>query len=201
MNRTKEKRERTLQAAARELARVPINPRAINKIVADADISRGSFYQYFSDKEDMLIYLMTDLRQSVEKHLEATLINNGGDLLNAVGEILRFTVDMGLKLTMGETYKNVFANINLCVFDAIAIIGPEFAKNIIQNAAKYGDATNYAALDPNALKDAIEMVVDLLYCAIARTFANPSNREAVQRRFENISRIISRSMNEGELDV
>lgn len=55
---SKEKQQKVLDAAKKEFARVPIENVSIKNIVEDADIARGSFYQYFESKEDLLrIYL------------------------------------------------------------------------------------------------------------------------------------------------
>ena len=41
------KRERLLRAAVEEFSRKPFGEASINRIVQKAEISRGSFYQYF----------------------------------------------------------------------------------------------------------------------------------------------------------
>ena len=54
----KEKIEAIRIAAAKEFMRVPLEEASINRIVHDADISRGSFYTYFEDKQDLLKWLI-----------------------------------------------------------------------------------------------------------------------------------------------
>ena len=49
-----EKKNKILKAAKKEFARVPIENVSIKNIVEEADIARGSFYQYFESKEDLL---------------------------------------------------------------------------------------------------------------------------------------------------
>jgi len=53
-----EKRSRFLDAAWAEFNRVPIEAVSINQIVQKAGVPRGSFYQYFADKDDLFWYLM-----------------------------------------------------------------------------------------------------------------------------------------------
>lgn len=48
-----EKRERILQAARAEFIRYPYEKTSINRILAEAEIPKGSFYQYFDDKADL----------------------------------------------------------------------------------------------------------------------------------------------------
>ena len=53
-----EKKNKIIKAAKKEFERVPFEQTSIKNIVEDADIARGSFYQYFDSKEDLLrIYL------------------------------------------------------------------------------------------------------------------------------------------------
>lgn len=52
------KREKLLQCARDEFSRVPFDEASINRIVHQAEISRGSFYMYFTDKADLFRYLL-----------------------------------------------------------------------------------------------------------------------------------------------
>ena len=51
---SKEKKEKIIKAAQKEFERVPIEEVSIKNIVENAEIARGSFYQYFESKEDLL---------------------------------------------------------------------------------------------------------------------------------------------------
>ena len=57
MRLPKEKIEAIRAAAAKEFMRVAPEEVSINRIVHDADISRGSFNTYFEDKRDLLKWL------------------------------------------------------------------------------------------------------------------------------------------------
>lgn len=48
-----EKRDRILQAARAEFIRFPYEKTSINRILAAAEVPKGSFYQYFDDKSDL----------------------------------------------------------------------------------------------------------------------------------------------------
>lgn len=71
-----EKRRTILEAAKKEFARVPYEKASINQIIHNADISRGSFYTYFEDKQDVVRYLFEDssnkMKQVCVDELEAT---------------------------------------------------------------------------------------------------------------------------------
>lgn len=49
-----EKKGKIIKAAKSEFARVSLEQASIKNIVENADIARGSFYQYFESKEDLM---------------------------------------------------------------------------------------------------------------------------------------------------
>ncbi|MGD9760934.1 MAG: TetR/AcrR family transcriptional regulator [Candidatus Izemoplasmatales bacterium] len=58
LNLSKEKQEKIIQCALTEFSDNPFSEVSINKIVKNSEISRGSFYTYFADKYDLLVYLL-----------------------------------------------------------------------------------------------------------------------------------------------
>lgn len=75
-----EKRERLIEACWAELTRVRFTEVSINRIIAAARIPRGSFYQYFEDKEDLIRYLLEDMRTYFVELLRSILVQAQGDL-------------------------------------------------------------------------------------------------------------------------
>lgn len=75
-----EKRERLIEACWAELTRVRFTEVSINQIITAAHIPRGSFYQYFEDKEDLIRYLLEDMRTYFVDLLRSILIQARGDL-------------------------------------------------------------------------------------------------------------------------
>ena len=75
-----EKRGRFLEAAWAEFTRVKFADASINQIVRHAGIPRGSFYQYFADKEDLFHYLLGDIQAQVVQVFSELLHKNAGDL-------------------------------------------------------------------------------------------------------------------------
>ncbi len=67
LNLPKEKQFHFLKFAKQEFTNHTLLEASINKILQDAKIPRGSFYQYFSNKEDLYFYV---LKQDTEEILE-----------------------------------------------------------------------------------------------------------------------------------
>lgn len=62
-----EKKQVILDAAVHEFSRVPYSSASINQIIKEADISRGSFYTYFEDKDDLMRYILRGFRDNCQK--------------------------------------------------------------------------------------------------------------------------------------
>lgn len=77
---SEEKRNRVLDAAWEEVTRVSFAEVSINRIVQKAEIARGSFYQYFQDKEEMMAYLMTQGWAYLLRGYQHNLRMAGGDI-------------------------------------------------------------------------------------------------------------------------
>jgi AcrR family transcriptional regulator len=58
-----EKRETIVNAAVDEFAHYGLENASTNRIVENSGISKGSFYQYFEDKQDVFLYLLSLLEQ------------------------------------------------------------------------------------------------------------------------------------------
>lgn len=74
-----EKQEKLLCAARKEFARVPFADASINRIIQEADISRGSFYMYFRDKGDLFFYLLDLYAHQLEAPALSALRSRGGN--------------------------------------------------------------------------------------------------------------------------
>ena len=68
----KEKQDKILEASKKEFSKFPLEEASIANIVKEAGIPRGSFYQYFTGKEDVFFY------------------SNEGDILNLASTLSQY---------------------------------------------------------------------------------------------------------------
>ena len=78
-----EKRRRLTEAAWNEFTRVKYSDTSINRIIQEAGIPRGSFYQYFEDKQDVLRFLLEDIGEYFFNMFDSAFSSAKGDLRNA----------------------------------------------------------------------------------------------------------------------
>jgi len=63
------KQQRIIKAATEEFATHPYLKTSINRIIEKADISKGSFYQYFNNKKDIYKYIIEQASEEKIKFL------------------------------------------------------------------------------------------------------------------------------------
>lgn len=102
-----EKVEAIRMAAIREFMRVSPDEASINRIIRDAEISRGSFYTYFEDKIELLKWIIGDrIREhwlSYLTHMEEV----NGDIWNTLEWVFRYTMER----TLNDGFMDIIGNL------------------------------------------------------------------------------------------
>ncbi|MBB6447103.1 TetR/AcrR family transcriptional regulator [Bacillus benzoevorans] len=94
-NLPEQKRKILMEAAEKEFTRVPIFEASIANIIKMANIPRGSFYQYFADKEDLYFYLLDEKLKEGREDFIVLLKKHKGDIIDALTEMYnRFLVKL-----------------------------------------------------------------------------------------------------------
>ena len=70
-----EKQQLIEKAAIREFAAFGYDKASINRIVEQCRIAKGSFYQYFENKKDLFLYLITRVGEKKLKFMSSVLQN------------------------------------------------------------------------------------------------------------------------------
>lgn len=107
LNLPEEKKKRIITASLKEFARVSYDEISINRIIQDAEIPRGSFYQYFEDKKDLQTFLLGGFRNRLKEEVQIYLDEEKGDMFSFFKDSLTEIVKVG----MGDEYKDVCKNV------------------------------------------------------------------------------------------
>lgn len=119
-----DKRALIRDVAISEFAQYSYDAASINRIVAEAGIAKGSFYQYFEDKRDLFLYLMQLVSQEKAKYIAPVMENpEDHDMFTLLRELyvsgIRFAgenpeyAEIGNRLIMHRNesiYQEVFAD-------------------------------------------------------------------------------------------
>ena len=92
-NLSKEKREKIEAAIKNEFGRNSFSKASISNIIQEANIPRGSFYQYFEDKEDAIKYVIEKFVRMEKEEIMNLLKQNDGDIFQTVKDIFLYIID------------------------------------------------------------------------------------------------------------
>ncbi len=106
------KKDTLIVAAKQEFTRVPLYDASISNIVKEAKIPRGSFYQYFTDKEDLYFYLLEMDAERRRQKIVQNMVSHKGDFFTALIDILRDLLHEMENDKVQSFYRNVFLNMN-----------------------------------------------------------------------------------------
>ncbi len=78
------KREKIIWAIIDEFVESGYDGASINSVIKKADISRGSFYTYFENKDDMFAYVMDSFTDIAMDFMLKILEETGGDVIDMI---------------------------------------------------------------------------------------------------------------------
>lgn len=113
LNLPEQKQKKLIKAAMDEFLTVSFTEVSINKIISKAEISRGSFYTYFEDKEDLFEYLLNSFNEKMTSVIKDALNNNDGDIRNTFISLYDDINILIKRLQYKMFFRNVFIFTNL----------------------------------------------------------------------------------------
>ena len=121
-NLNNEKREKIKKALKNEFTRNTFEKASISNIIEEAQIPRGSFYQYFEDKEDALKYIIENFLNDEKKQIERLLIQNEGNIFSTTLDLYSYFVDKNYNESEIKLFQNIInklRNENVNIFKDI----------------------------------------------------------------------------------
>lgn len=129
-NLPEEKKNKILKSANKEFARVPLEQASIKNIVENAEIARGSFYQYFEDKQDLFDYLMTLKIGNMQKNLLDMIERENGNIINIFINVYDHLIQVGKLRKNNKFFRQIFENVKTS--DNLMFIKKDVTKNKIE---------------------------------------------------------------------
>ncbi len=106
-NLKEDKKEKIEKALIKEFSRNSFEKASISNIILEANIPRGSFYQYFEDKEDAIYYIIDKYLEKEKNKIYQYLLKNKGDIFETAVNIYE---DMA-KITERDENERLLKNI------------------------------------------------------------------------------------------
>lgn len=114
LNLPSEKQKMLIDASLKEFYRVPYTEASINQIILNAHISRGSFYTYFTDKNDLFGYLLELQKQRIFSLTKEVFISCNGDIRESFLKLYDIFTDEIKTNDMSLFLRNIFLYFNIC---------------------------------------------------------------------------------------
>ena len=180
MKLSEEKKNKILIAAKNEFTRVPFEQTSIKNIVEEAEIARGSFYQYFTSKEDLLQYMMKDDKEKLDNFIKAKLKETHGDVFEAYLEIYDFLTKKMVEDKDLAFYKRLIENAKVVEDESAMLCIPKDLKGPFQKEEflKLIDVSKLRIEDEEELHIIIQMLYLVTRKALANNFKYQSNKKA-----------------------
>jgi AcrR family transcriptional regulator len=161
-NLNEEKKKRIFDAAVQEFAAHRFSEASLNKIVKAAEIPWGSFYQYFSDKEDIYLYMyevMGKEKRDIVHH--ANTVNSDADFFEICIQAIRATFEWA---KVKPEYIQIAILMEIDNSEFIAKLRNDSAKKMIEMVER---DKKRGLIKPEANS---ELIVDIIYTLIWRQF-------------------------------
>ena len=107
ININSEKKQKIEQAIEKEFSKTSFEKASISNIVEYAQIPRGSFYQYFEDKEDAIKYILQKYMKREKEIMKEFLLKNRGDIFETSIDIYEYLTNKSKEEDKLNLYKNV----------------------------------------------------------------------------------------------
>ncbi|MFJ5718041.1 TetR/AcrR family transcriptional regulator [Neobacillus sp. NPDC093127] len=184
----KDKQDTLIQAAKKEFSRVPLHEASIANIIKDAGIPRGSFYQYFEDKEDLYYYLINQLSQKNNDRFIAVLKEKNGDIFEAFFDSFQFMTQNHRNQEHKNFFKNAFLNMNYKMENTLANnIYEENQKNQYLTMISLMNTKNLNINDERELHSILKIIMAVTFQNLVQKFVRDlSDEEALKSYVEQM---------------
>lgn len=178
-----EKRKRITDAVIKEFMERPTEKVSINRIIKTAEISRGSFYQYFDDKVDLIEIITKTMFEESSNKAKEILKLSCGDLFVMYIKMFDYFGDYSSQKQTMKIMRNIVDS-----FKANDDLVSEYLKNRFNMALTNNeiytmvDRQNLKFQDNESVKCLIEILTQVLKNAIFDIFVAGSDREEVRER-------------------
>jgi len=191
MNLNEEKREKVEKAMEKEFARATFEKASVSRIVKDAEIPRGSFYQYFEDKEDAIRYIVQKHISLEHKMIYELLLQTQGDIFDMAVLVFEKMTNETKETDKRELYKNIMKEIkknNIDIFDEnLKFDDLEQVKSII-------DKNNLNIQQEDSLKYIMKILINITRSAVIEVIDNKVSIEQGKADLQEQLKILKRGM-------
>ncbi|MCH5303514.1 MAG: TetR/AcrR family transcriptional regulator [Ruminococcus sp.] len=169
-----EKRRKIIDVTRKEFQKGNKKKITINTVIQKAGISRGSFYQYFDDKLDLVELITDDMMTKITEFIKDELILNGGDIFKVPMRIFDVMIE-----STGYEDIVILTDISNRNNDLISeYMQYRFHEpNFLATLSKYVDKSHLNLENKEELRCVVFMMADAIRSAMIHVAKNPKSME------------------------
>lgn len=206
-NLSEEKRERLIAGAMKEFAHYSLNDASVSNIIKYANISRGSFYQYFEGKTDLYFYLIGIFRRNTIKLMIRSFQEKNGVFIDGYHLFGDKYIQHIMESEKVGFFKHMYLNMNHQISQQV---GGDVVNSIKAAMPKNGerviDVMNRETLriqSDEELKELTKFIINMLNQTIMEGFSKERSIQETQIEFREkldwlTYGVMKKELNEGE---
>ena len=194
-NLPSEKREVILEAARQEFSEVTLQEASIANIIKRAQIPRGSFYQYFEDKDDLFLYLVEEGGKHFFERLIKALQDEEGDIFAACEIWFKQNIERLDNPMRRKLYKNMFLSMNEKMQDKMT---PNCVKHPFAESMKVlvdnMDLSQFRISDQEEMKYFLRMLKGIIFGSVTAYLKGNVEKERCLKAYTFQMEVIKRGI-------
>lgn len=177
-NLQEDKQNKILDASKKEFREYGFYDASINRIIKEAGISRGSFYQYFDNKEDLFLYITDQFKKVIIELISMKINLKKCDIF----DLYLLIFDILTKESFPEEDKafivTTTSNINMKLINHLLDFSLQKDFNDdLDEINKLVDISNIKYATNKELKNIYGVLMNMTMFQIVTAFSNPSTYE------------------------
>nr|WP_239544237.1 TetR/AcrR family transcriptional regulator [Virgibacillus halotolerans] len=194
-----EKQNNLIQGAKKEFSSKPLNKASISNIIKNAGIPRGSFYQYFDDKEDAFYFLLEKQMKVDSEAFISMLKKNDGDLFDTFTETFQKMLKEFQVQKNRDFFKNAFLNMDYNMENKIShnFCEGNFSKQFLEIIATI-DKKQLNISNEQEVIHVIEIILAVTLKNLIRNFARQNTFEETVNNYMFEMNLLKKGLNKKE---
>ena len=171
---------------------------ATQQIIKEAEISRGSFYTYFEDKDDLMRYMLRGFRDTLRKKVFEFLEEENGNPFRLCIRLLKDWIKTGSERITFQIHRNLLADLSVTGQNQMFgirgfLMKDELYKSFVEELYNRLDKDRYPTTI-ETLCYIVDMAIMILIKSMAMYYQNPSEKETIIQVLTEEMTILERGM-------
>ena len=195
---SEEKRNNILNALKREFSTVPLKDISVNRIVEKSKIAKGSFYQYFKDKDDAIIYILKEFIYLKKREIKDIVNLNNGDIFQSAIIVFDDIVNNKQNKEDIKFIKNAIHGIASKGINIMEIRDESCLDFFDNSILECIDISRYNIKEISEIKAMLDLIVRSLGTAVIRVLNNKEQYEELKKELVLQLKIIKKGIEKEE---